>query len=88
MPYEGTIDCLMKILKYECSFDKHSNIGALYSGGQAYFLRLLLIAVVSSVGLDYYHHSDKVSEYWQPARYNFQSGIDYDIHNPYTDGFN
>ena len=87
-PYEGTMDCFSKILKYECNFEKQSNIGAFYSGGQPYFLRLMLIALSSSICLDYYHASDKVSEFWQPARYHYQSGIDYDIHNPYTDGFN
>lgn len=38
--------------------------------------------------LDYYHSSSKVSEFWQPARFQYSTGIDYDIHNPYTDGFN
>jgi len=88
MPYEGTFDCMTKIIKYECSFEKHSNFGAFYSGGQAYFARLYVIAVLSQYLLDYYHYSDKVSEFWQPARFHYQSGIDYDIHNPYTDGFN
>jgi len=87
-PYTGTIDCMVKMIKYECSFGKQSNIGAFYSGGQAYFVRLYVIAMLSQYILDYYHHSDKVSEFWQPARYHYSSGIDYDIHNPYTDGFN
>jgi hypothetical protein len=29
-----------------------------------------------------------VQEYWQPARFYYQTGIDYDIHDPYTDAFN
>jgi len=29
-----------------------------------------------------------VSEFWQPARFNYQSGLDYDVHDPYTDSFN
>lgn len=29
-----------------------------------------------------------VSEFWQPARFSYSSGLDYDIHNPWTDGFN
>jgi hypothetical protein len=29
-----------------------------------------------------------VQEFWQPARFHFQTGIDYDIHDPYTDAFN
>ena len=88
MPYLSSIDCFTKILKHECSFEHLSNFGAFYSGGQAYFLRLYLIAIVSQYLLDYYHHSSKVSEYWQPARFHYHSGLDYDIHNPYTDGFN
>jgi len=89
MPYRNSLDCFTKIWKYECNFEVHlSNFGAFYSGGQAYFLRLYLIAVGSQYLLDYYHGSAKVSEFWQPARFHYQSGIDYDIHNPYTDGFN
>lgn len=29
-----------------------------------------------------------MSEFWQPARFHYQGGIDYDIHDPYTDAFN
>jgi hypothetical protein len=29
-----------------------------------------------------------VSEFWQPARFQYVSGIDYDIHDPFTDGYN
>ena len=38
--------------------------------------------------LDYYHGGKNVSEFWQPARFKTQTGIDYDIHDPFTDGFN
>jgi hypothetical protein len=75
-------------LKYECSYDHHSNVGAFYTGGQAYFARYLLIALITQYILDYYHATAKVSEFWQPARYQYSSGIDYDIHNPYTDAYN
>jgi len=44
--------------------------------------------MISQYALDWYHAADKVDEYWQPARFHASSGIDYDIHNPYTDGFN
>lgn len=89
LPYSGTLNCFTKIWKYECNMEMHhSNFGAFYSGGQAYFLRLYAIAIMSQYALDYYHASDKVSEFWQPARFHYQTGIDYDIHNPYTDGFN
>lgn len=32
-PYNNTLDCFAKILKFECSFDKQANFGAFYSGG-------------------------------------------------------
>jgi solute carrier family 25 oxoglutarate transporter 11 len=32
-PYSGSFDCLVKMLKFECNFEKQSNMGALYSGG-------------------------------------------------------
>lgn len=63
-PYKDSGDCLVKMYKYECSFDHYSNFGAFYSGGQAYFLRFYGIAIMSQYLLDYYHHSAKVSEYW------------------------
>jgi hypothetical protein len=63
-------------------------MGALYSGGQAYFLRLWLIAFISQFMLDRYLGSHKQQELWQPARYYYTSGLDYDIHDPYTDTYN
>jgi hypothetical protein len=37
---------------------------------------------------DFYHGSSQVTEFWQPARFKFQTGLDYDVHEPFTDGFN
>jgi hypothetical protein len=31
-PYNGTLDCLHKILKYECNTHHNSNPGAFYAG--------------------------------------------------------
>lgn len=88
-PYTGTIDCIAKMLKFECSKRKLSNIPAAFmSGGQAYGLRLFAIAYLSQLLLDRYHAGNYTEEFWQPARFSFTSGIDYDIHNPYTDGYN
>jgi len=68
---------------------KHSNnFMSFYAGAEAYFLRFFLIAYLSQFLLDYYHSRHYVQEYWQPARYHYQTGIDYDIHDPYTDAFN
>lgn len=85
MPYNGTLDCLQKILKYEGNTHHNSNPGALYAGAQASFLRLFLICWVSQHLLDFYHARYYVPEFWQPSRFHFQGGIDYDIHDPYTD---
>jgi hypothetical protein len=38
--------------------------------------------------LDFYHANHYDQEFWQPARYSWHGGLDYDIHDPYTDVFN
>jgi len=63
-------------------------MGCFYSGGQAFFARLFLIAMASQYLLDYYHGGSNVSEFWSPARFNYQGVLDYDIHAPWTDVFN
>ncbi len=88
MPYGGTFDCFMKILRYECNQKHGSNFQSFYAGLEAYYLRFFLIAFTSQYLLDYYHNNAYVQEFWQPARFNYQTGIDYDIHDPYTDAFN
>ena len=88
LPYKDSWDCLKKTLKYEGNFRYHSNLHCLFAGGQAYSVRLFLICYLSQFILDYYHGAKMVSEFWQPARFNFQSGMDYDIHEPFSDGFN
>ena len=64
MPYEGWLDCGLKIWRYEGSYDKCSNPGCFYNGGQAYFARLYVIAFVSQYLLDWYHASDMEREFW------------------------
>jgi len=54
-PYTGTIDCMSKMIKFEMSWDKQSNYGAFFTGGQPYFLRLFLITFVGVYFLDWYH---------------------------------
>jgi hypothetical protein len=88
MPYNGIMDCITKILKYESSMERSSTVGAFYSGLEAYWIRLFLVCYLSMFILDYYHANNYQTEFWQPARFHYQSGIDYDIHNPYTDSFN
>lgn len=88
LPYQNALDCFNKIWYYEGRLEKHSNLGCFYSGGQAYFLRLFLIAIVSQYALDYYYDLGKQTEFWQPARYHYHTSIDYDIHEPFTDAYN
>jgi hypothetical protein len=65
-----------------------SNFQSFYAGLEAYYLRLFLICYLSMHVLDIYHARAYDQEFWQPARFNYQTGIDYDIHDPYTDAFN
>lgn len=65
-----------------------SNFGTFYAGGEAYYLRLFAICYLSQFLLDYYHNNSYVQEFWQPQRFHYQTGIDYDVHEPYTDAFN
>ena len=89
MPYSNSLDCFVKICKYESSNKWVSNPGgSFFAGGQAYLARLFAICWVTQYLLDYYHGANMVSEFWQPAAYHFQTGIDYDVHDPYTDAFN
>lgn len=75
-------------MKYECNSKYSSNFQSFYAGLEAYFLRFFLIAYLSQFALDYYHAKHYDEEFWQPARFHYQTGIDYDIHDPYTDAFN
>lgn len=89
LPYTSCFDCLKKILYFESSHAYSSNMGgSLYAGAQAYGVRLFAVCYLTQFLLDYYHAGNNVSEFWQPARFHYQSGIDYDIHEPFTDGFN
>ena len=87
MPYKGTIDCFNKILKYEGTSKKMNNMGVFFAGGQAYFLRLYAIALISQSALDRYLGNGLMQEFWQPARYHYPGGLDYDFHDPYTDTY-
>lgn len=87
MPYENMMDCAIKIAKYESSLDKNSNGQSLYSGFYAYYARWFVICYGTQIILDWYHSRLRVEEYWQPARYNFQGGIDMDVHDPWTMAF-
>lgn len=90
LPYWSTWDCFKKICYYECNTTHSANAsGSFYGGGYAYSVRLFLICYLSQFILDHYHGSSAyVSEFWQPARYHYQGGLDYDVHEPFTDAFN
>ena len=88
MPYKNSWDCAIKMYTYEGRMKYHSNYGCFFAGGQAYGARMFLICYLSQFFLDWYHGRQMCSEFWQPARFNYQGGIDYDIHEPFSDGFN
>ena len=64
LPYKNSIDCAIKIWHYEGSMKYHSNLGSFFSGGQAYWARLLVICYASQFLLDWYHGRQMVSEFW------------------------
>ena len=88
LPYESSFDCANKMFAFEGNPMQMGNLGCFYTGGQAYWMRLFVICYASQFLLDYYHGSYNVNEFWQPARFNYQGGIDYDVHEPFTDAFN
>jgi len=55
MPYNDALDCYLKMIKFEAQQKNHSNLGCFYTGGQPYFARLWVIAIMSQYCLDYYH---------------------------------
>jgi len=88
LPYQNSFDCLVKMNHYEGAAKHSSNLNCFFAGGQAYWVRLFGICWVSQYILDYYHGGKNVSEFWSPAKHKVQTGIDYDVHEPFTDGFN
>lgn len=51
-------------------------------------MRLWMIAMMTQYLMDPYLGGHNMQEFWQPARYLYPGGLDYDIHKPYTDTFN
>jgi hypothetical protein len=95
MPYEGIFDCYYKVIRklifqihrYEANQNKNANVSAFYAGAQSSFFRLVGICLVSQFLLDSYHNGHYKKEYWTPAKFSFQGGIDLDIHDPWTMAF-
>ena len=84
LPYKNSLDCLVKIQKYECSIHHSSNYQSFLIGGYAYGARLFGICYLSQFLLDYYYGMKKQEEQWTPARHGQLGGITFDIHDPYT----
>jgi len=47
MPYENTLDCMYKMIKYEGNPSKFSHGNCFFAGAQAYSVRLFTIALLS-----------------------------------------
>ncbi len=84
IPYKHGMDAMIKIAAYEANTKHSGNYSALYAGGMTQFLRLTLIFTVSQYVLDFYVQGNRVPEIWAPAHYSYPTGIDFDIHEPYT----
>jgi hypothetical protein len=84
MPYSGSLDCLLKILRWECNVRNNNTVTHMLAGGQMMWLRLFLISNISMHILDWYHEAQMVQENWIPGKFMYSSGIDYDFHDPYT----
>lgn len=88
LPYWSSWDCFKKMCHYESAPRFASNFGgSFYAGAQAYGARLFGICYLSQYMLDTYLPNHYQSEFWQPSRFQYQGGLDYDIHDPYTDAY-
>ena len=83
-PYEGSLDCLSKIMKYEANIKNNGNLQCLYAGFLPYFGRFFLIALVSQYLLDFYRQGNFIQELWVPASYSRSSSIAYSPYEPFT----
>lgn len=84
MPYAHALDVFNKIATYESNHKHHASFNSLYNGFLAYFGRYIAIFLVSQYLLDWYQSGHFQPEQWTSARYSFPTGIDFDIHDPYT----
>jgi len=86
-PYEGTLDCVSKIFKYEGNVKNNGNLQAFYAGFLPCYLRFFAIALVSQYALDFYKNNNFVSELWTPATYSRTPHIKMNMHEPFTLAF-
>mmetsp|Transcript_4837 Transcript_4837/g.5730 ORF Transcript_4837/g.5730 Transcript_4837/m.5730 type:complete len:167 (-) Transcript_4837:20-520(-) len=83
-PYEGTLDCLTKIIKYESNTKNHGNLQSLYAGAYSYFARYFLIFYASQYMIDWYVRGNYVEELWSPSSYVSPSSIAFNAYEPFT----
>lgn len=83
-PYEGSLDCLSKIIKYEANIKNNGNLQCLYPGFLPYFGRFFLIALVSQYLLDFYRAGNFIQELWTPGSYSKHQSIAFNVYEPFT----
>jgi hypothetical protein len=83
-PYEGSLDCLSKIIKYEANIKNNGNLQCLYPGFLPYFGRFFLIALVSQYLLDFYRSGNFIQELWTPGSYSRVPTIALNVYEPFT----
>jgi hypothetical protein len=84
MPYKHGLDAFSKILSYESNTKHSGSLNSFYAGFTTQFARLAVIFLFCQYTLDYYQLGHYVPEIWASARYSYPTGIDFDIHEPYT----
>jgi hypothetical protein len=68
MPYRGMVDCLTKILTYECQPNKLSNIFALHNGFSAAFAKMYISLLIGVYFTDYtFQRNYREGELWDGA---------------------
>lgn len=84
LPYNNAMDVFTKMAKYESNHKHHASFNSFYNGFLSYYGRLTAIFLVSQYLLDWYQSGHFQPEMWFSSRYSFPTGIDLDIHDPYT----
>lgn len=84
LPYRDGFDAFTKIARFEASTKHSGNFNSFYAGAYTYFVRYLAIFLVSQYLIDFYRQTNSEREVWASARYSYPTGIDFDIHEPFT----
>jgi len=86
-PYKNGVDAFTKIAQYESATKHSGSYNSLFAGWVTAFGRYFAVFLLSQLILNRYQFSNAQPEIWATARYSFPTGLDFDIHDPYTMAF-